>query len=66
MHSRLTIIVAQQHIADLRRAADRHRLLQASQYSQPQRRPTAGRLISTAPPSSPCERGLSKCSAARL
>jgi hypothetical protein len=66
MHSRLTMIVAQQHIADLRRAADHHRLVQASHYRQPQRRPTAGRPVAAAPPSSPCERGLSKCSAARL
>jgi hypothetical protein len=30
MHPRLTVIVAQQHIADLRRAADHDRLVQAA------------------------------------
>jgi hypothetical protein len=71
MHSRLTVIVAQQHIADLRRAADNHRRAQAATTaesptntaSSSARGASARRFA--APASSPCERSLNKCSAAR-
>jgi len=43
MHPQLTLIVAQQHIADLRRAADHNRLVQAATTASRSDAPTASR-----------------------
>ena len=49
MHPKLTPIVAQQHIADLRRAADHDRLMQAATTASRSDAPTAGRPVAAAP-----------------
>jgi hypothetical protein len=49
MHSQLTHGVAQQHIADLRRAADHHRLVQAVPTASRSEARTAGRPVAAAP-----------------
>jgi hypothetical protein len=49
MHSQLTLIVAQQHIADLSRAADHDRLVQAATTASRSEAPTAGRPVAAAP-----------------
>jgi len=49
MHPQLTLIVAQQHIADLRRAADHDRLVQAATTGSRSEAPTAGRPVVAAP-----------------
>lgn len=48
MHPQLTLI-AQQHSADLRRAADHHRLVQAATAAGRSDAPTAGRPVAVAP-----------------
>jgi len=47
MHPQLTLLVAQQHIADLRRAADHDRLVQAAKAAS--RSDAAGRPVAAAP-----------------
>ena len=47
MHPRLTLILAQQHIADLRRAADHDRLVQAATTAK--RSDAASRPVAAAP-----------------
>ena len=47
MHPQLTLIVAQQHIADLRRAADHDRLMQAATTASSS--DAAGRPVAAAP-----------------
>jgi hypothetical protein len=49
MHPQLTLIVAQEHIADLRRAADHDRLVQAATTASRSHAPTAGRPVAAAP-----------------
>ena len=49
MHPQTTLIVAQQHIADLRRVADHDRLAQAATTASRSDAPTAGRLVAAAP-----------------
>ncbi len=49
MHPQLTLIVAQHHIADLRRAADHDRLVQAATTASRSDVPTAGRPVAAAP-----------------
>ena len=49
MHPRLTLIVAQQHIADLHRAADHDRLVQAATTDTRSDAPAAGRPVAAAP-----------------
>ena len=49
MHPRLTIILAEQHIADLHRAAEHHRLVHTATTAKPQRPPTAGRPVAATP-----------------
>jgi hypothetical protein len=49
MHPQLTPIVAQQHTADLRRAADHHRLVQAATTASRSDAPTSGRPVAAAP-----------------
>ena len=49
MHPQLALIVAQQHIADLRRAADHDRLMQAATTASRSDAPTAGRTVAAAP-----------------
>jgi hypothetical protein len=48
MHPQLTLI-AQQHIADLRRAADHDRLVQAAATASRSDGPTAGHAVAAAP-----------------
>jgi hypothetical protein len=49
MHTQLTLIVAQQHIADRRRAADHDRLAQAATTARRSETPTGGRPVAAAP-----------------
>jgi hypothetical protein len=49
MHPRLTPIVAQQHIVDLRRAADHDRLVRAATTASRSDAPTADRPVAAAP-----------------
>jgi hypothetical protein len=49
MHPQLTLIAAQQHIADLRRAADHDRLVQAATTASRSDASTAGRPVAAAP-----------------
>ena len=49
MHPQLTLIVAQQHIADLRRAADHDALAQAATTASRSDAPTASRPVAAAP-----------------
>ena len=50
MHPQLTLIVAQQHIADLHRAADHDRLVQAATTAGRSDAPTASRPVAAAAP----------------
>ena len=49
MHPQPTLIVAQQRIADLLRAADHDRLVQAATTASRSDAPTAGRPVAAAP-----------------
>jgi hypothetical protein len=49
MHPRLTVILAEQHIADLHRAADHRRLVHTATTAKPQRRPTDVRPVAATP-----------------
>jgi hypothetical protein len=49
MHPQLTLIVAQQHVADLRRAAHHDRLVQAATTASRSDASTAGRPVVAAP-----------------
>ena len=49
MHPRLTLIIAQQQTADLRRAADHDRLVHAATTASRSDAPTAGRPVAAAP-----------------
>jgi hypothetical protein len=49
MHPQLTLILAQQHIADLQRAADHHRLVQAAATASSSHAPTASHRDAAAP-----------------
>jgi len=49
MYSRLTAILAEQHITDLHRAADRHRLMHTATTAKPRRRLTAARPVAATP-----------------
>jgi len=49
MHPQLTLIVAEQHVADLRRSADHDRLVQAATTASRSDAPTAGRPAAAAP-----------------
>ena len=53
MHPELTLIAAQQHIADLHRAADHNRLVHCHRRHQPRRLP-APATLAAAPLRSPC------------
>jgi hypothetical protein len=45
MHPRLTVILAKQHIADLHRAADQHRLVHAAAITKPPPDPDSGHPV---------------------
>jgi hypothetical protein len=49
MHPHLTLVVAQQHIDELRRAADHDRLVQAATTASCSDAATAGRPVAAAP-----------------
>ena len=49
MHPQLALTAAQQHIADLRRAADHDRLVRAATTASRSHPPTASRPIAAAP-----------------
>jgi hypothetical protein len=49
MHPHPTLIVAQQHVADLRRAADHDRLVEAATTASRSEAPTAGGPTAAAP-----------------
>ena len=65
MHSRLTFIAAQQHIADLHRAADHNRLMHTATTATSSHAVPASRCSGTSPGSYWREKAP-KCSAARL
>jgi hypothetical protein len=49
MHPRLTVILAEEHIADLHRAADHYRLVHTATTANSQPSSTAGRHVAAAP-----------------
>jgi hypothetical protein len=65
MHPQLTLIVAQQHIADLRRAADHNRLAHTATSSQAVSAPPRRRRASLVPALAPPPPGLNRRRARR-